>query len=386
MKTITLALLLSLITATGFAQLKFFTNNGKTEIKQGKCGLSDLMVKVPIPETAANYDKLRFFVFLTPNRETNSQAIYECHLEKDMFKGKKEVQIVLKSSDGTNDFYYGRYSFDWGNTFGSPNSLDIDKPCSNPERVDQIYNISFELQGQKFQKKQDVGQSNIDIQPIYQSVILKKWPNAFPMDYGVVDFNSMSTDKSFSISKTYDVSAEIQHYDEETVISVGSAILGTFKSIPASQHSIEDVKADIILTLKKRTLYKYEDPKLSWNIDLCYPCYAKKVKKGDHADLNTQLKEICTAPADWKPAKLSGLDGFILDIPKTLDFQNWSAEDSKPRVSEGDDIPWRKFMAFAVESKGKVFVGVIEYRKGNQAGEEIIAKFFNDVVASFKVY
>ena len=386
MKTITLILLLSLITSTGFAQLKFFTNDGKTEVKQGKCGLTDLMVKVPIPETAANYDKLRFFVFLTPNRESNSQAIYECHLEKDMFKGKKEVQIILKSTDGTNEFYYGRYGMNWGNTFGSTSSLNIDKPCSNPERVEQIYNISFELEGMKFLKNDYLTDGNLGKQPIYQLSILKKWPNAFPMDYGVVDFNSMSSDKSFSISKTYDVPVEISHDDDETVISVNSAIIGSLKSIPASQNSIEEVKTDIILALKKGTLYNYEDPKLRWNIDLCYPCYAKKIKKGGNADLNTQLKEICASPAEWKPAKISGLDGYILDIPKTIDAQNWSAEDSKPRVSEGDEIPWRKFMAFAVESKGKVFVGVIEYRKGNQAGEEIIAKFFNDIVASFKIY
>lgn len=386
MKKVFLCLLLVLAIGTSFAQLKFYTNGGKTEIKQAKCGIRDLQVKVPIPETVNNYDKLRFYLFLTPKRESGSQLIYECHFEKEVFNGKKELMITLKSEDGSNDFYSGRYGMNWGYAMGDPSALNIDKPCNNPERIDQIYLISFELEGMKFQKMDYLSEGNSGKQPIYQTVLLKKWPNAFPIDYGIVDINSMSSDKSFSIRKTYDIPVEIRHDNDETVISVSSAILGSIRSFPATQHSIEELKADLILGIKKTTLYNYEDPKLRWNIELCYPCYAKKVKKGSHAELNDKLKEICASPADWKPAIVGGMDGFILDIPQTLDSQNWSAEDSKPRVAEGDEIPWRRLMAFVVESKGKIVIGVVEYRRGNESGSPMVANFFNDLVSSIKVY
>jgi len=383
MKKTILTLSLFLTVLTNYSQLKFYTNGGKTEVKQGKCGMSDLSVKVPLPAGITKYTKVRFFVFLTPNRSSASQAIYHCVWEKEELAGKTEIVVPLKKTDGSNDFYYGGYGIHWGTSLGSQSSLNIDNPCTDESRAEQIWNLSFELEGLTFLNNSYIdGLTDGVKHPTYQATSIKKWDNAIPFDYGFADPSIYTADKSFSVKKTYDFPVRIDPYEKEMTLSFnGSDILGQIKSV--SGVSAEEVKQDFIKALKNNTLLKKEETKLEWNIELCYPCYAKKIKGSSDAD--SKMKEICNTPADWKPVKISGRDGFVLDIPRTLHFNRWNKE----YLSASSEPKWSNLLVFVVEHNGKIFTGTLEYRSGDDyAGESLpaVEKFFKDVLNSFKAY
>ncbi len=383
MKKSLFTLLLVLASIFSNAQLRFYTNGGKTEVKQGSCGMADLSVKVPLPAGTSKYDRVRFFIFLTPNAKSTSQAVYHCVWKKQDLAGKSEVMVDLKTADGSNDFYYGGYGIHWGSSLGSASALDIDKPCSDENRADQIWNLSFELEGSMY-----TGDAYIDgmtdglKRPTYQATSLKSWDNAFPFDYGYTDPNIYTTNKTFSIKKKYDVPVDISAYEDEMSLSVASQILCTFKSY--TNTNTEEVKQDIIKAIKNKTLLKSEETKFSWNLEICYPCFAKKIKASDDTNADATMKSICTNQSSWKPAKVGGKDGFVLDIPKTLHMNRWSPDYSNIRTNS--EVTWAKFMAFVVESNGMVYTGIIEYREGANAESPIVEKLFNDIYQSFKIY
>ncbi len=385
MKRTIVFFLFILIETSSYAQLKFYTNNGKTEVKQGKCGMADLSVKIALPQGITKFTKVRFFVFLTPNRSSGSQAIYHCVWEKSELVGKTEMVVSLKTIDGTNEFYYGGYGIHWGASLGSKSSLNIDNPCTDENRAEQIWNLSFELEGLTFLNNSYIdGLTDGVKHPTYQASSLKKWDNAFPFDYGFTDQNIYTLDKSFSVKKTYDFPIRIDTYEKEMVLSFnGSDIIGQIKNV--SNLTLEEVKQDFLKALKNNTLMKSEARKLDWTIELCYPCYAKKIKGNSETDL--KMKEICNAPNDWKAMKVAGLDGFVLDIPRTLHINRWNKDYSS--CSSSEDVKWSNLLFFVVENKGKIYACTLEYRSGDvYSGESLplVEKFFKEVLNSFKTY
>lgn len=384
-----LTLILLVFCLSGFTQdLKFFTNNGKTEVKQGNCNIKDLIVKVPIPPNAASYDRVRFWVFVSPNRNTNTYAAYHCNWEKGALAGKKEITIVLKNETGENEFYQGEYAKDYGRApLGSPSALNINKPCNDVERVDQIYNLSFELEGMKYLRDDNVGVGHYQKEPIYQLSILKKWHNIFPYDYGKVDPAYFSEDKLFSVKKTYDNPTELSTSGNEIKVSMANGLM-KIEHIPSTTMSLEEMKLDIIKAIKKATLASIkssEEPK-SWSLEFCYPCYSKKLKKSTFEEYDNAMAIECAQPADWKPVKIDGKDGFVFSTNRGLKSANydWNFEAQKPELRDDGKIHWVSLFVFLVEHKGQVFVGL--GTNGYVGSPEFMPKFYNDVMESFKLY
>ena len=378
MKKAILILSLFLVAFEQQAQLKFYSGGGKTEVKQGKCGMTDLKVRIPVPANAASFDKLKFHVFLTPNSKTMldpySSPVFIAFIEKEDYAGKATIDLVLKGEDGSSQFAHRN---------SAVSIMDIDAPCSDEKRIEQNFKLSFELEGLKFLK--NIINANGEQEPQYTAVSIKKFPDAFPFDYGFSDPNVYTLDKSFSVKKSYDFPVRVDPYEKEMTLSFsGSDILGQLKSV--SGLSIEEVKEDALKALRNNTLPKTEETKVSWNMEMCYPCLAKKIKSSDDADADAKLKTACATTATWTATKISGLDGFVLDVPRTLHYYRWSKEASKISSSE---LKWGTLLIFAVEKKGKVYIGTFEFRSGDAYdGESIklVEKFFKEAMASFKVY
>ncbi len=388
-----------LVTPGQSQQLKFYTNQGKQEVKQAGCQTKDLMVKVPIPANASGYDKVRFFVFRTSNAASESQAVYQCVWDKEDLKGKTEMMVVLKSEDNVNEFHYGGYGINWGNPTGSGSALKMDEPCADESRTDQIWKISFELEGMKLNRVDYIPGITTGVKyPIYNLNTLKKWPDALPYDYGKVDMSFYSSDRSFSVKKVYsvtyngktlDMPAEISVQDAELYARLGSGMM-TITSFPTSKMSVEDVKQDLIKRIKKSTLASVkanEEPKESWPLNFCYPCYSKKLKKAGIDEYDNAMAEECTNKADWKPAKISGNDGFVFLTNRGLlsELFAWSFDEQKAVADNDGVIRWQSVHLFVVEHKGKVFVG-IGTNTSDKKSSEYLPKFYNDVMESLKLY
>lgn len=388
MKKAFIILLCILVVHTSLAQeLKFFTSQGSKEVKQANCSMNDLTVKVPIPAIAATYDKVRFFVFVTPNRAAKSQAIYHVTWNKDDIAGKKEVELVLKSEDGVNEFYYGGYGMINGVSYGSGSALKMDWPCNDEKRTEQIWKISFELEGLKY-ARHDFNETGVK-EPVYNLNTLKKWHDALSYDYGKVDFNFYSEDKTFSIKKVYDYETTFYPMGNEVRIAMGNGIM-VINHFPTSKMNIDEVKSDIIKSIKRSTLGSVkssEEPKESWPMEFCYPCFSKKLKKGGNEEYDKAMEAECANVADWRPEKIGGQDGFVFTTNFGLKSAGyaWNYDSQKPVIPDDGKIKWQSVLVFVVQFKEKVFVGIGYYTETGKS-PEYLPKFYKDIVQSFKVY
>lgn len=368
-------------------ELKFYTSDGKTEVKQASCKTKDLLVKVPIPANSSTYDKIRFFVFVTPNRQAKSSAVYHVTWQKEELAGVKEMTLVLKSEDKVNEFHYGGYGMPNGVSYGNGSALDIDFPCSLDTRTEQFYKLSFELEGLKF-SRYGFNETGVK-EAVYSLNTLKKWHDYFTYDYGKADQNMYTEDRKFSIKKVYDNETELQVSKSEIAAYMGAGLMN-IRYLPVSSMSVEDIKKDIINTIKKGTLNSIkssEEPKESWQMEFCYPCYAKKIKKGGDQQIDDQVAKECASPADWKPIKINGKDGFVFETNFGLKSgaRGWDRESSKPLPFEDERFGWQSFLAFVVEHEGNVYVGV-GYNTSEYKSAPYLPKFFKDVMESIKFY
>lgn len=385
MKKLSFICLMVLLLKLNSQELKFYTSENKTEVKQASFKTKDLTVKVPLPANISNYDKIVFLAIISPYREFRTQVAYHITWEKEALIGKKEVEIVLKSEDGINEFHKGFVLPD-GVSYGDASALKIDWPATDLERTDQIWKLSFELQGLKFER---IAVNTLGVRaPVYNSNSLKKWNNYLPYDYGAADQAYYSQDKTFSVSKKYDADTEISAGEDKGQqwlnLSAGPVL---FQIKTFDKTTVEEIKQDIVKSLKNNSLATGSNTKFDYNIELCYPCYAKKIRSctEDKATINI-VKESCSSITDWKPSKVGGLDGFVLDIPNAITKYEWRTDGTMVCVDSTDPFPWKKLFIFVVENKGKVYTGVLEHRNGTKPASELAIKLFNDFFSSFKIY
>ncbi len=387
-KTLFLALFAFLFTMAN-AQLKFFTDGGKTEVKQGKVGMKDLMVRVPIPAGLNTFDKARLYIWLTPNSSVSSLDVYYYTLEKEVFLNKKTVDIILKNPDGSSTFEYSSVAGSF---------MEIDHPAKDPTRSEQVFQLSFELQGMKFEKYTF---DNGNKEPYYSFAKLSKYYNIFPFDYGKAESDYFSQSKICSIKKKYDINVDLAAPFGETdgIRAIlytqaqgdynGGTAMFDIVTHPVSEMSLEETKTDImnylIASSSARLTKKLTEAKKNYNMEIFYPCYSKKNGKSGSSEVDKMVDEMCANPVSWQAKKVGNLDGFILDFPFVHSRHCKYGDDYKTAMGVDHAHKKHKLVVFVGEHKGKIFVGKGVNLDGPPTTPEI-TKFFNDVIASFKVY
>lgn len=383
-KVISLSLILCWA-ASSFAQLKFFTDNGKTEVKQGKCGMKDLMVRVPVPASMTNYEKARFYIYLSPKSSARALGVYYYSMNKADYAGKKTVDIVIKAEDGTSAFEYASAAGSY---------MEIDFVCTYEKRADQIFNLSFEWQG-----------VTIEQQPYEEPKMffasLQKFYDSFPFDFGKTEPDYYSANRSFSLKKSYEVDADVSRhafFDESLRASFGIVGDGKYNpgeavvyvhSYPSSVMSLEETKKDIVTYLTKMSSpsmsKKATDSKTDWHLEFFYPCYSSKNGKSGDAELDKKVEQMCTTPAAWQSKKVGNLPASVLEFPVIFDKGYKNDDGYKTSVSTNYEGRTRKLVIWAGELNGKIFVGRAYIEGGPPTPAEAL-KFLDDAMNSFKAY
>lgn len=215
MKNITTLIVgLGMLTTSMFGQAKFYTNNGKTLVKELKAGMSDVKVVVPVPAEFSNHDLIEVGVDFFAADKSRAPAFSDNKVFKiDYLKGKKTISLWIKSPGSKSG------DFCASNGYGC---FELDAPVDKIYRNFTTGTVSVRFFGKDVVRYEWVHDKKM---PVYKySKPLSK--HSIKMSYGPI-LKSAQTEKGMFKGRKYfgkeAISTMVIEKDNEEMTSVFSS-------------------------------------------------------------------------------------------------------------------------------------------------------------------